>query len=97
MVTARKTFGAAIGMCPKPKLFTQYIEMEIQLREFDRCRMLYQKFLESDPSLGQAWIQWTELESSLGDIERARGIFELAIQQALDMPEVVWKVSTHTL
>jgi crooked neck len=27
----------------------------------------------------------------LGDIERARGIFELAVQQALDMPELVWK------
>jgi crooked neck len=29
----------------------------------------------------------------LGDIDRARGIYELAVQQALDMPELVWKVS----
>lgn len=91
IVSARKVFGAAIGICPKPKLFVKYIEMEIQLREFDRCRTLYQKFLEFDPSLGQAWIQWTELETSLGDVDRARGIFELAVQQALDMPELVWK------
>lgn len=86
--------------------------MEIQLREFDRCRTLYQKFLEVrpelqmksrplahtsslrqyDPSLGQAWIQWTTLEAELGDLERARAIYELAVQQSLDMPEVVWKV-----
>jgi len=29
----------------------------------------------------------------LGDVDRARGIYELAVQQALDMPELVWKVS----
>jgi hypothetical protein len=46
VTTARKIFGAAIGMCPKPKLFVEYIEMELHLREFDRCRTLYQKFLE---------------------------------------------------
>ncbi|KAI5451636.1 NineTeen Complex (NTC) component [Naganishia albida] len=88
---ARKVMGTAIGLCPKPKLFTNYIQMEIQLREFDRCRTLYQKFLEYDPSLGQAWIQWTTLEAELGDLERARAIYELAVQQSLDMPEVVWK------
>ncbi|KAJ9119125.1 NineTeen Complex (NTC) component [Naganishia vaughanmartiniae] len=112
LTAARKVFGTAIGMCPKPKLFNNYIQMEIQLREFDRCRTLYQKFLEVwnncfiprvsavdtpflsfqyDPSLGQAWIQWTTLESELGDIDRARAIYELAVQQPLDMPEVVWK------
>ena len=26
------------------------------------------------------------------DFERVRAIFELAVQQALDMPEIVWKV-----
>lgn len=88
---ARKVFGAAIGMCPKAKLFTRYIEMEMQLREFDRCRMLYQKFLEYDPSLSQAWITWTVLEDTVADYERVRAIFELAVQQALDMPELVWK------
>ena len=32
------------------------------------------------------------METILGDIDRARGIFELAIaQKLLDMPEVLWK------
>ena len=26
------------------------------------------------------------------DFERVRAIFELAVQQELDMPEIVWKV-----
>jgi crooked neck len=38
--------GAAIGMCPKARIFAQYIEMEMSLREFDRARTLYQKYLE---------------------------------------------------
>jgi crooked neck len=32
-------------MCPKPKLFTGYIELEMRLREFDRVRKLYERFL----------------------------------------------------
>lgn len=57
---ARKVMGTAIGLCPKPKLFTNYIQMEIQLREFDRCRTLYQKFLEvcfvQSTSVPAVWI-----------------------------------------
>jgi crooked neck len=29
---ARKTLGAAIGMCPKEGLFKKYIELEIEVR-----------------------------------------------------------------
>lgn len=53
--------------------------------------MNFAKFPQFDPSLGKAWINWTELETALGDIERTRAIFELAVQQSLDMPELVWK------
>jgi crooked neck len=42
---ARKIMGTAIGMCPKEKLFKDYITLELQLREYDRCRQLYQKYL----------------------------------------------------
>nr|XP_031862573.1 pre-mRNA-splicing factor CLF1 [Kwoniella shandongensis]KAA5529645.1 pre-mRNA-splicing factor CLF1 [Kwoniella shandongensis] len=91
VTAARKVLGAGIGMCPKPKLFTGYIELEMRLREFDRVRTLYEKFLTYDPSLSSAWIQWTQVESAVEDFERVRAIFELAVQQALDMPEIVWK------
>ena len=76
----------------------EYIELEIHLREFDRCRTLYQKFLEFAPENCTTWIKFAELETILGDPVRARAIFELAIQQReLDMPEVLWKVTLKTL
>ena len=37
-------------------------------------------------------LQYSELETILGDPERARSILELAVNQPkLDMPEVLWK------
>lgn len=75
------------------KLFRGYIELEIQLREFDRCRTLYEKFLEFGPENCTVWMKFAELETLLGDVDRARGIYELAIKQPrLDMPEILWKV-----
>lgn len=92
LVAARKIMGTAIGMCPKAKLFKGYIELELQLREFDRCRKLYEKFLEFQPSNCSIWIKYSELENLLGDDDRARAILELAVNQpVLDMPELLWK------
>ena len=89
---ARKTMGQAIGMCPKGKIFKNYIEMELKLFEFVRCRTLYEKMLEFNPSSTSAWIKYAELERGLDDLERVRAIFELAISQhVLDMPELLWK------
>ncbi|XP_018432138.1 PREDICTED: crooked neck-like protein 1 [Nanorana parkeri] len=90
--SARKVLGTSIGKSPKHKLFKGYIELELQLREFDRCRKLYEKFLEFGPENCTTWIKFAELETILGDVERARGVYELAIgQPRLDMPEVLWK------
>ncbi|KOB66463.1 Protein crooked neck, partial [Operophtera brumata] len=89
---ARKTLGLALGMCPRDKLYRGYIDLEIQLREFDRCRILYQKFLEYGPENCITWIKFAELETLLGDIDRARAIYEIAVgQPRLDMPELLWK------
>lgn len=92
LVAARKALGTAIGKCPKLKVFKAYIELELQLREFDRCRKLYEKMLQVFPSDCSAWVKYAELEYVLGDVERARAIFDLGIQQNfIDMPEVLWK------
>lgn len=40
---ARKVFGMALGMCPRPKLFKAYAELELQLGEVDRCRKIYER------------------------------------------------------
>ena len=89
---ARKLLGHAIGMTAKEKLFREYIELEIQLREFDRCRKLYEKWLEFQPENVTTWVKFAQLESLLGETERADQIYEVAVsQERLDMPEVVWK------
>jgi crooked neck len=90
--TARKYLGQSIGMCPKDRLFRGYIEIEMKLFEFGRCRQLYEKYLEWNPTNSQAWIKFAELERGLDDLERARAIYELAVEEPqLDMPELVWK------
>ena len=92
LTAARKALGKSIGLCPKERLFKGYIELELKLFEFSRCRMLYEKQIEFNPSNSSAWIKFAELERGLEDIERARAIFELAVSQPeLDMPELAWK------
>ncbi|KAG5635885.1 hypothetical protein H0H81_009766 [Sphagnurus paluster] len=89
---ARKIMGTAIGVSPKAAIFKGYIEMEIELREFDRARKIYERFIEHDSGNPTAWIKYAELESQLHDFERARAIFELGVSQSnLTMPELLWK------
>jgi len=59
---------------------------------------LYEKFLQFGPENCTTWMKFAELETLLGDTDRARGIYELAIKQPrLDMPEILWKVSDFLL
>ncbi|THH15994.1 hypothetical protein EW146_g4572 [Bondarzewia mesenterica] len=89
---ARKILGTGIGMCPKEALFKGYIQLEFDLREFDRARTLYEKWLEFDATHSAAWIKYAELETQLADYTRVRGIFELGVSQSpLSMPELLWK------
>lgn len=78
------------------QIFKKYIEIELQLGNIDRCRKLYEKYLEWSPENCYAWSKFAELERSLAETDRARAIFELAISQTtLDMPELLWKVSLY--
>ncbi|KAL4073761.1 hypothetical protein J3A83DRAFT_4371055 [Scleroderma citrinum] len=92
LAAARKILGAGIGMCPKEALFKGYIQVEMDLREFDRVRALYEKYIEHDPTNSTGWIKYAELETALEDFPRAEAIFELGVSQsALAMPELLWK------
>lgn len=75
------------------QVFKTYIEIELQLGNINRCRTLYEKYLEWSPANCYAWSKYAELERSLGETQRGRSIFEIAIAQPLlDMPELLWKV-----
>ncbi|KAG1741196.1 hypothetical protein EDD22DRAFT_921500 [Suillus occidentalis] len=92
LMAAREILGTAIGMCPKEFLFKGYIQLEMDLRDFDRVRTLYEKYLEYDPTNSAAWIKYAALETALEDFTRAEVIFELGASQAsLSMPEILWK------
>lgn len=59
-----------------------------EFRLFSLCS----KFLEAFPSDCGAWTKFAGLEAYVGETERARAVFELAIRQpVLDMPETLWK------
>ncbi|KAL6056271.1 Crooked neck-like protein 1, variant 2 [Balamuthia mandrillaris] len=92
LAEARSILGHAIGIHPKEKVFEYYIDLEMNLANIDRCRTLYQKYLETFPNSCRAWLRFASFERDLGENKRARAIFELAIDQPLlDMPENVWK------
>ncbi|XP_016452009.1 uncharacterized protein LOC107776611 [Nicotiana tabacum] len=82
---ARLLLGEAIGRAPKDKIFKKYIEMELQLGNIDRCRKLYEKYLEWSPENCNAWSKFIELESSLHETDRARAIIELAVNRAASL------------
>lgn len=89
---AREILDRSISLCPKRKLFKEYIEIEIQLHQFDRCRKLYQKFLQRAPEDSSVWINYAELEAAILQSARARAIYRLAINRTeMDSPELVWK------
>jgi crooked neck len=69
---ARKVFGNAIGKCPKDKLFKAYIQLEMQLANFDRCRKIYERYLYIFPDNPTPWIGYAELECVLEEFDRAR-------------------------
>lgn len=92
LAAARKLFGKAVGICPKDKLFKEYIGLEMKLYCFDRCRVLFEKYIEFNSSNCQTWIDFANLERGLEDVSRARALFEIAVREPeMDMPELLWK------
>ncbi|KAI5653329.1 hypothetical protein M9H77_30516 [Catharanthus roseus] len=60
LLGARSILGEAIGQVPKDKIFKKYIEIELKLGHIDRCRKLYEKYLEWSPENCYAWSEYAE-------------------------------------
>ena len=60
------------GLCGKENIFRGYIELELQLGEVDRCRLLYGKYIEAMPFNCHAWKAFAQLEMNVGEMSRAR-------------------------
>ena len=52
---------------------------------------MYEKWIELYPNSSAAWISFAKFEASRNEIERTRFLYNLAIQNDLDLPESVWK------
>lgn len=94
VTAARKFFGQAIGKSGggKPSVYKRYIELETQLGEIDRCRKIYEKWVESMPLCCDAWVRFATLEQGVGEAARARAIYELTLKQEdIDTPSLLWK------
>ena len=92
LTAARKIFWQGVGLCGKESIFKKYIELELQLGEVERCRLIYAKYVETMPHNVTAWKAFAQLEQNVGETARARGLYELAVTQpVLDMPELLWK------
>lgn len=81
---ARSMFGRALGTCPSEQIFESYLDVEIKLKEFDRVRKIFEKYLEFDYKNIQIWLRYAELEENLGDEARCRFIFEILLQKIQD-------------
>jgi crooked neck len=91
--TARKSLGHAIGTCPRAGIFAAYIEIETLLRNDDRIRALFEKYVETIPNDIRGWVKFAEFESRHGNFDAARRIFESAIESnAVDSIDLLWSV-----
>lgn len=89
---ARSILNQAIDICPRNKLYHGYIKMETELGEYDKCRIVYGKFLEFQPKDCNIWIDFAKMETALDEFDRAHTIFTLALKQScLDTPELLRK------
>jgi crooked neck len=89
---ARELLNTSLELCPTRKLFNEYIELEIQLRNFANCRKLYKNLIKRAPKDGSTWIGYAEFESILCEVNQVRKIYKLALsQEELEDRADVWK------
>ncbi|RLV94087.1 Pre-mRNA-splicing factor CLF1 [Spathaspora sp. JA1] len=82
LTKARKILGRAIGQTsnikPKRNLFNYYINFESRLGEWDRIRLLFEKWLEVALTTSNSCVdivkQYVEFEQSLGEYQRCESI-----------------------
>ncbi|KAK2197019.1 bifunctional Tetratricopeptide-like helical domain superfamily/Pre-mRNA-splicing factor Syf1-like/HAT (Half-A-TPR) repeat [Babesia duncani] len=87
----RKTLGLAIAKCKRPKIFTTYAQLELQLGNVERARHVHAKYIETCPSSPESWLAFINLELFLGERDRTRALCEAAIaMDYLESPENVW-------
>ena len=73
-----RSWASPSGSLLKAKIFETYVDMEMQLGNVDRCRVLYQKALEANPTDCGTWTRFANLERASSARRARRAVFELA-------------------
>ncbi|KAF7684129.1 Pre-mRNA-splicing factor clf1 [Astathelohania contejeani] len=74
---ARLNYGRSIAISPLSEIYKNYIEMEYSLKEYDRCRKIYSKYINIGSE--ESWIEYAMFEKNLNEYERSKNVFELAL------------------
>lgn len=103
LAAARKILGRAIGQSstkkPKAKILRRYIKFEKSLGEWERCRKLYEKWLELGitsqmvTDVSEILFQYIDFERGLNEVDRVISLYSTG----LDLSEVTDKLQAAKL
>ena len=54
--------------------------MELRYHEVDRARAIFERYIRCIPEV-KAWVRYAKFEMQNGDVARARGVYERAVQE----------------
>lgn len=92
ITVARTILGHSIGTNPRAAVFDAYIEIETFLGEKENVRRLYEQYIKLIPNDVRSWVQYAIFEFEEDNVEKARRIFEDAIEShQVDSVDLLWE------
>ena len=74
----RQVFERWMSWEPDEKAWAAYIAMELRYSEFDRASSIWERAVTCHPTPKQ-WIRWAKFEEDRGALEKARNVFQMAL------------------
>lgn len=75
---------------PDDKAWQAYIKMELRYEEFDRASTIYERWVAVRPE-PRVWVKWGKFEEERGKVDKAREVFQTALEFFGDDEEQVDK------
>ncbi|ODV96901.1 hypothetical protein PACTADRAFT_1486 [Pachysolen tannophilus NRRL Y-2460] len=88
LIKARKLYGYCMGKFPNKKFFyKKYIDLELNLKQFDNVRKIYEKFLIIHNDDLTIWFNYINFEIELEEYLRAEKLIEILLLNPSTMSE----------
>ena len=81
---ARKVFERGLSTKSTCRLYKYYIQMEIDLEQFDKARKLYESLICDFPKRVDGYVDYATFELEMENISRARAILQVCKTQNVD-------------